>query len=109
MRENCNAGSARSGACLASDGNGTIWVIGGIDKSCVSKYVGETDCWDESTPAMTTVREQASACYLGGTIYVACGVDDDWQQLGTIESLNTEDPQASWQLIKTEGDEPMAC
>lgn len=76
----------------------------------ISKYLTESDCWDdETTPALTTVREQASACLLGDTIYVACGVDDDWEQLSTIECLNTRDPQAEWRLIKTEGDELFPC
>ena len=96
----------RKEPCLANVRNEFIVVIGGLDFwnnrniSSVSRYQIAGDKW-EGMPALNEARRSASACYVGGYVYVMGGLG-----VNTIERLDvtaSSNARTAWELIQPEG------
>lgn len=75
-------------------------MLGGCEfTKAVSKYDSLTNTFDETLPSLILATNYASAVYLDGVIYVACGVDSNNNYISTMEKLETRDPSSQWKLI----------
>ena len=97
--------------CLANFLDKYVFVIGGyhdydyeeFSLKNISRYEIANDRW-EKMPELTQARSKASACSLGGNIYVIGGQTEAHRAINSIEKLSnpglTRD-KAYWKLIQT--------
>ena len=88
--------------CLANFLEKYIFLIGGAQSKIVSRYDIVNDTWEEM-PELNESRGYASACSLGGKIYVIGGYTEDYESINSIENLinpSLTRNETFWKLIQ---------
>ena len=97
----CLAYSQQAGFILQIGGMKTESLIG---LKAVHRYTLETDRWDYDVPPLNKLRENGSACAIGTTFYVFCGLKSSGTAVASVEKLVWDSrEETGWQLFTPKG------